>query len=212
MISFIVLQYNSKNLKSDVVKKCIYSDNNIVIEYPELSRNAFDDEKINIMIKEFLFDSLRLKEFLLNENINDEHSFLKSSYEICLLSDDFLSFAVTGDYNISTSAHPSSFFYTLNIDLSECKFVKYTDIYSDNIETIKKYAEKQLDDNIFEYIFNNDKIDINEYMSSIDLPKNEICYSAYTEDSCIISFGVPHVLGDHAEVVIPLSELCEISN
>lgn len=204
---FIILIFTFNDKYS--IEKCVYLKDNISIEYPKISGFSENIDKINDMIKNYAINNTYVMDFNKNDDKHDDKSYLKITYRAEFLNDDILSIIMTGIYNISTAAHPLNIYFTLNIDMKECKALRYSDIYDvdGTISTIQRYAEMQLSKPIYKFIFNDEKYDIKYYMEKVDFFDNGICYSAYYKKFCVLSFSISHPLGDHAEVIIPLSVL-----
>ena len=48
---------------------------------------------------------------------------------------------------------------------------------------------------------------ISYFLNEIDSSDENLCSSASCKDRLIISFMIPHALGDHAEISVPMSAL-----
>lgn len=192
------------------VEKSVYLDDNVRIEYPHVGGHSANIDKINDTIKNYAVNNAFVKEYLANDSRSEDRSYLKMSYQTDFMNDDVLSIIMTGTYNISTCAHPLNIYLTLNIDMRDGAVLRYTDMYStkDTVSEVRKYAEDQLSKPVYETIF-ADAGNIETHMEEVDRFDNGVCYSAYSKDFCVLSFAVPHSLGDHVEVKIPLSALGE---
>ena len=112
-----------------------------------------------------------------------------------------------GNFNVSAAAHPINIFRTLNIEPKSCSIVKFSDLY--DVERVApevdKCAKEQLSKPIYDYIISCGGISY--FLNEIDSSDENLCSSASREDSLIISFMIPHALGDHAEISVPVNVL-----
>lgn len=138
---------------------------------------------------------------------SDSNSYIDFTCEVTLFDEDRFSMVVLGNFNVSAAAHPINIFRTLNIEPRSCSTVKFSDLY--DVErvalAVDKCAKEQLSKPIYDYIISCGGISY--FLNEIDSSDENLCSSASCKDRLIISFMIPHALGDHAEISIPVSAL-----
>ena len=189
---------------------------NIEVKYPQITglKDSALQTKINSTIKT---NALRILKLYGNAERQVE---LKIKYEIGLKTPKILSIAYQGTSFSAEAAYPSPHFYTTNIDMETGEIIRLTDVI--NIDTafaqkiiagnykalrfelnealmnhFKNYTDKQLQ----QYLMQSDAIE------NIGTEKPAEVFSYFTADSLCISVGVPHALGDHAEIIFKYQDI-----
>lgn len=189
------------------IETCVFSKGNIHIEYPQIKGHCVNKDKINDMIKEYATNNSYVSDFLESGKSSESNSYIDFTYEVTIFDDDRFSMVMLGNFNVSAAAHPINIFRTLNIEPKSCSIVKFSDLY--DVERVApevdKCAKEQLSEPIYDYI--NSCGGISYFLNEIDSSDENLCSSASREDSFIISFMIPHALGDHAEISVPVNVL-----
>jgi hypothetical protein len=193
MVEFIKEEYIFDSLENSDIK----------IVYPQIEGLDSDYTDINEMIKSTAIETI-------NRYYGDQSDQLACSitYKISFQEENIVSIIFEGFGSIKTAAHPNHIYYTLNIDLSQSKKIMARDFYSFDDEFVIIFldnAKKQLPEDIFTYVENNKDM-LYEYFQDID-GDTSITYSCFTPDGLCISIPTIYVIGDHAEVLVPYSEL-----
>lgn len=169
------------------------------VTYPQLEE---DVNGINEVITKFAMgtaDMLGYDKPEYNEELDlYEERTIEEKYEIKFQSDDVLSIAITGYFNIKSAAHPSSTARVLNIDLQTGKEIDINEKYVIDEEFVDKMlgrGQEQLDEEVYEYIVEQGRDKIVEYCKSAG--------TIYiTEKGLGIYYETIHALGDYAEIVV----------
>lgn len=189
------------------VETCVFSKGNIHIEYPQIKGHCVNKDKINDMIKEYATNNSYVSDFLESGKSSESNSYIDFTCEVTLFDEDRFSMVMLGNFNVSAAAHPINIFRTLNIEPKSCSIVKFSDLY--DVERVApevdKCAKEQLSKPIYDYIISCGGISY--FLNEIDSSDENLCSSASREDSLIISFMIPHALGDHAEISVPVNVL-----
>jgi len=188
-----------------------YTDNNIIINYPQIS-NLNDNEKqirINEMIKSQALEVL--------ENYKDGISDLnlEMDYEIKYQGEDILSIQYIGLSAMKGAAYPINEFNTANIDLENEQLLKLIDVVTINDKFIEKF-------NAGKYVAYSNSLNLESEGALIDalhnFDNNSLIESLnkkttkfyFTKDSLVVSIELPHVLGDHLEMEIKYDDLGDL--
>lgn len=181
------------------------------ISYPQIS-DLSDGEKqkeLNEIIKN---EALKGNNYY--KDVDGEVT-IDIKYKIVCQEPELLSIIYSGVGNVSGAAHPSNLFYTTNLDIVNKKDLRLNDIVNINDDFVKMLINGSFKAVNSEYEA--------EYKSEInmvtpdDWKKNLLVadpsdkmgseFSYMTKDSLIISIGVMHALGDHAEFEIKYKDI-----
>jgi len=216
--------YETSLVECDIVTEHLTEqsyENRISFKYPQLNYGSTELCEVNELIKNFvneILDNLCAGSFdvTVNENHekwqwdNDAYTVIAivSDYEIMFKDDKFLSIVFEGFLNAKSAAHPTSFIYTLNIDLQTGKPIKLFDIYDINHEFIELYRigveNSSYEQEIKEYLNKYDDDELISFFSNSESLYNGV-WSYFTDNELRISFAVPHAIGDY--VVIGVAEM-----
>lgn len=193
---------------------------NIFIQYPELQCYFLGSnlEKINEMIKN---EALK-KAVEYEQDADDEydlgHVTLEINYEIKYFSESYISITFKRDFTARRAAHPTSLFYTLNIDLKKAKHIKLGDMANVDeyfVRCFRKAIKDRQKTNpypaAYDYFTDISDKRILEYLKSSDCLKNHCeTFSYFTYNQICIVYTVPHSIGDYTIVEIDMKSLDEI--
>lgn len=182
--------------------------------------NIGADELIYDHITSYLYDTCGLSEFELikSDSVSDEFNerfknwdytgyYVNIEGSVSKKSDEIVSITFKGMYNYKSAAHPNHMFFAVNIDPLTGEVVAFEDKYTVNEElytVFVKYAQEKIDSLAGApgaISVENDLCSEDKFISGNGI------YVYFTIDSIGISYEVPHVMGDHQEVEIPLTEL-----
>ncbi|MDR3598343.1 PdaC/SigV domain-containing protein [Clostridium sp.] len=213
-----------------------YKIANITIKYPQISNlgDADRQSQINKLIKNSVIEGYDLTETIKTGVIPDynepiENLTMDVTYSIELQDENILSIKYLCEANMKNSAHPNNYLYTTNIDISDAKILKLSDMFvidktlvnafkngtyipwSKDFDTSdNKTLEENLKREISNYYNDNDQVMITSLKQS-DNPEGPtnsyLNFSYLTKDGLVISTGVSHAEGDHAEFKIPYNAL-----
>lgn len=201
--------------KSDAaVQRAVYTDSSrpnsrISIAYPVLLQSGM--EWVNADIADF---AASLVTEVYGENASDLD--LEIDYEIKRYDAAYLSIAFVGTGNVHTAAHPNNLFVTKNYDIQQNKEITLADICTvDTAFAEKVYAVIQ--QKVEENLYDGAETDSAAIMQTICPDTDALfralltcdrditcCQSYLTPQAVGISLPVPHALGDHFEVEIPI--------
>jgi len=192
-----------------------YNDGDIVITYPSLSgvKDTSHERKINEILKNEVLSYLQPI-----DEISDGQ-YYEIAYEIMVYNDKVLSVVYTGSGYSDGAAYPIDVFFSTNIDLVNEKKMKLDDLISDKEELLKAFKSvlnQENDDEItrvsYDYILQNydDESILNGFNEADETyGLGRYIYSYLTADSIGISWEIPHVIGDHVEIEIPIEPISE---
>ncbi|KZE40470.1 hypothetical protein AV540_25740 [Brevibacillus parabrevis] len=210
--------YNIDNSQINEIKQNSYQDKGIVIRYPQLlnSKNGIKQDEINKLIKDEAMKVLNYYADGLDVLALEIH------YKIKYHGEKLMSIEYTGIGNIKGSAHPNNIFFTTNINLEEARKIRLADIVTineqffeviksgkftlqngvikDKSEVVQRFNEYSIDE-LAKMFTNSDSLD------KVGTEQQSDVFSYFTNDNLGISFGVPHVLGDHLEIEIKYSDI-----
>lgn len=194
-----------------------YQNGDLIVHYPQLTgmENKTKEKQINNQLKN---DVLQF----VNQYENDDAS-LNMNYEVMMDTQDTLSILYTGDYSVEGGIYPSHFLFTTNIDMRTGEKIRLPDRFSINEEFINKFKTSPYIDRenpaspnkekslaVKNYLDGINQPELIEAFNQADLPTAEEnlygIFSYFQEDGLIISIGVPHVIGDHAEFQVEMNE------
>ncbi|WP_449537628.1 hypothetical protein [Ferdinandcohnia sp. Marseille-Q9671] len=197
------------------IATAIHEEGTYSISFPQLIQKQNSGlDMINELIKK--------EAILFLEQYKDGGSSLSMDYQITFQTDDTVSILYTGDY--SGGMYPTHLLFTTNIDLKNERKIELPDVFVIDEQFIETFREASyLDpDNpdspnvekqaaVIEYLTSMNTQELTNAFSKADRtnPKENLygIFSYYTEDSLIISFQVPHALGDHAEFKLKVEDL-----
>lgn len=193
------------------------SDKNVIsVQVPVLITE--NDDKVNQVIHDYVENKIAdicLSEYNIVESSSDvsdknaEYSqcYIDVKYRVSLNTENLVSIVFDGIYNYRSAAHPTNLFFTLNINPKTAETVEFTDTYVLDDAVYELFTESALDNisKLTEDITVDSLCTKDEFIDGIKSQNEFYCY--YTETSIGISCPVPHVLGDHLEVEIPLTKL-----
>lgn len=190
-----------------------YDNKGIRISYPIL-KNISDDNK-QYKINKYIKD-VALKVADLYEEVSDVN--LQILYEVKYKSSKYLSIAFSGTATVPNEANPTNYFYTINLDLVNCKKLRLIDIIGLDRNLVKDIMNGSYNPINDVPNFQNVYKDMKEQdfiysLENADSPENmgEEGYSNYytylANDSVGISIRTPHEFGDHMEYEINKSWL-----
>ncbi|MDQ0062446.1 hypothetical protein [Paenibacillus harenae] len=197
------------------IKKMVYTDREINIQYPEIvnSGDTEMEKKINKLIES---EALKIIDTFDGEVANLA---LDVVYTPMWIGENFLSVIYGGTSYVNDGAHPTNIFFTTNIDIKKGEKIRLQDTIriDDNfIELFKTGKYVQFDSELNVGAESKDEINIftNEELKNYFRNSDEISdlnganvFTYYTEDSLGVSIEVPHVLGDHVEFEINFRDL-----
>ncbi|MGL4992161.1 MAG: hypothetical protein ACRCYE_05970 [Sarcina sp.] len=180
---------DSKNNKENLTIENNNKDDE-KLKYP-----TFENEKINKLIESYI------------KKISNLYDSLDINYKIMYQDNKFISIFFFGNVNAETSAYPSKFQSTLNINIESPKIVKLNEIININEAFIGKFKEALINklislglnpsdvfdlDNLGELLQKSDNI--TEYLPEVQ--------SYFTKNQLTIILNVPHAIGDYIEIVL----------
>lgn len=191
-----------------------YSKKNITINYPQIIKLGDNrrQKKINRIIKE---ESLKIID-LYKDSIEGNDINIDVNYTVGLMNPHMLSIQYSGYSNIKNTAHPNNLFYTTNVNINTGNKIRLKDIVNINESFVKRFRNGEYRDwesgpnaerraAVMEYLRSISDKDLIRYFYEADdlgLKNPSNTFSYLTKDSLGISMGVPHVLGEHAELEI----------
>jgi hypothetical protein len=191
----------------------VYTMPNVTINYPQIVdlANKNLQNTINELIKnEALFN--------FKEDV-DENLELQLDYDIELKSVDVLSIKYTGLGYYKDASYPNKWYFTTNIDLRSGSIIKLLNLFKIDDKFVSAFkngnyitdSNKELKDAVIDYVNSMDTENLIQYFNQADNRKSEEnpanVFSYFTEDSVVIIIGVPHALGDHAEIELKYLDL-----
>lgn len=204
------LQYDIK------ANEVSFNDGKITIRYPYITgiENGDAEIKINEIIKNEVMSDIQPI-----ENI-DLGQYYNIDFVVKCSNNKLLSIIFYGGEFSEGAAYPRDIFYSINIDLISAKKLKLKDLVKDYEKLAEIYAstltedyEDEMKKMVYDYIYNTYTIDdlIKGFTEADDVyESNRFIFSYITNESLGISWEVPHAIGDHVEIEIPLEKLKEI--
>lgn len=190
---------------------------NIRVYYPKITglSDKRKQQKINTIIK---MDALDIYYSDAKELLN-----LEINYNIALINPNLLSIEVFGWGELKDSIHPSSSFYSTNIDIKNAKRVELKDMININEafwEKIKRMSfeklngeEKECYVEVLGDLFSREDNLINKVIyEDYNYDDYSWHFSYFTKDSLSIIFSISHSLGDNFPVDIKYVDIIDNIN
>lgn len=208
-------------------------DNNVVAETGHvIELNSYAYKDINVLypsvkglpsaeIESKVNELLKTEALSFIELIGDgkDELFFELGYEVVYESDTMLSIRYNGSRYMNGAPYPVDVFFTTNIDLvnatklSLANFLNINDLLVNSyVACINKETEDELVELGYQYIresYTEDEIMKHLEMADSSYGESAYIFSYFTGSTIGISWEVPHVIGDHVEVEIPIDVLTE---
>ncbi|MCP8967774.1 DUF4163 domain-containing protein [Ectobacillus ponti] len=179
-----------------------YQHLNVTIHYPQVT--GLEDYQKQLHINSTLQqDALQLEGYY--EPV-DQSLALDANYEV-KRKDHLLSVVYTGLGYVKGAAHPNHLLLTTNVDMNNGVRLRLPDIVRLDEGFVKLLKQKAKGpDGILQEMPDAELL---QRLQMADVPESRDCstFSYFTKTSLIISFGVAHVLGDHAEFGISYKDI-----
>lgn len=192
------------------IQKATKQDGERTIHYPQLVlQDASEERKINDLI----YSEVTAYASQYNE------ATLVVDFQVMWQTDDSLSILYNAEYN--GGAYPTELIFTTNIDLKNGEKMKLSDVTVINEDFVEKLKRSPYLDGENPSSPNEEKeAAVLDYLNSIEVSElvdalkqgdqtntDNNQYSVYSylqDDSVVVSIGVPHSIGDHAEFRVTL--------
>lgn len=190
-----------------------YSYKNINVIYPSVEgMETFDTQKvINKLLKEEALSFVTIMEES-KDALNYE-----LEYNVVFQDNDFMSIVFKGYRYMDGAPYPVDVFYSTNVDLRNAKKLVLRDMVLIDENFVSLYVQylsvdrnEELKNFACEYLINSLNPDnLIEGFSKADMlyGSSVYVYSYFTGTSVGLSWEVPHSVGDHIEVEIPIEVL-----
>lgn len=190
-----------------------YSDGGISIKYPQIKN--YSDGVLQEKLNKIILDSAKRD---LNTLMKDDKP---SDYQIASTvtynSTKLISIYFEGYSNFEGAAHPNQVLYAVTIDVNKLKTVHLKDLVkinegfvklleSGNIQSMSYDMTDEYRSNIQAYLKESSVENWITELSNAD-SSGYATASYLTKDGLAVSVTVPHVMGDHVEVLIPYRDL-----
>lgn len=204
----------NKQDKTDVaateIQKATEQDGERTIHYPQLvMQDASEERKINDLI---------YSEVTAYASQYDGGTLIVD-FQVMLHTDNTLSILYNAEYN--GEAYPTELIFTTNIDLNNGEKMKLSDVAVVNEDFVEKFKRSPYLDGENPSSPNEEKkAAVLDYLESIEVTElvdalkqgdqasmTDNPYGAFSylqDDSVVVSIGVPHAIGDHAEFKVSL--------
>lgn len=202
-------------------------ENNICVAYPVVP--SAEADAVNTVIYDFIrqeterlcFNACNVTDAAEKPaDISPEYSLylLELDYRMASFSDEMISIIFEGLFSYKKAAHPVNVFFTLNIDPANGQKISFADRYviDDALyDVFAAYARKDITEKAGGTwpenwgSFSEAICDKDAFLDGLSSSKDFHVF--YTDEGIGISYPVPHVMGDHLEVVLPYSEVVKIS-
>ena len=195
------------------ITKTNYTENNIKINYPQLTKSS-DHQKektINQLIKK---EAIKVLNYYLPDL---QDLTLEINYGIKSKSPSLLSIQYTGVGYMNGAAHPNNHYYTTNIDIETGTILKLKDMINIDkkfVDNLKQNAKSMKPEHqgILSSIHPSDLLNMLTNADSLDnigTENQSDTFSYFTSDSLGISIPVSHAEGDHAEFEITYQAIAQ---
>jgi hypothetical protein len=195
------------------ITKATYTENNIKINYPQLTKSSdqHKEKTINQLIKN---EAIKVLNYYLPE-VQDLT--LEINYEIKSKSPSLLSIQYTGVGYMNGAAHPNNHYYTTNIDIETGTILQLKDMINIDenfVDNLKQNAKSMKPEHhgILNSIHPSDLLNMLTNADSLDnigTENQSDTFSYFTSDSLGISIPVSHAKGDHAEFEITYQAIAQ---
>lgn len=188
-----------------------YRSGAISIRYPQIS--GYSDRTLQDKLNQMIEDSA-LRDLPFKDNTPEEYTITDT---VALNSPGVISVYFDGYVSMKDSAHPSQFFYSVTIDVKKLETVTLPQLVAVgpgfvnllSAGDFRSAGYDMTDDTasaIKEYIGSMDSGFWAGELSSADAQGSD-AFSFLTKDALGISVAVPHVLGDHIEILVKFGDL-----
>lgn len=179
----------------------------ITLKYPEIIHSNMQEEtdEVNDLIVKDLSEVIES----IKNTVNDTTLTIDGAYEYERYAPDVLSIKYMGSYASSLSAYPVNFYHTITLSLEQAAVIPLSDLFVIDeafVEGLKNWM----------YAPYSESLDLEESSKSIDSLLSEqysndtlvqwLCQEKapyyLTSQGLILSFEVPHALGDHLELAM----------
>lgn len=190
----------------------LFESGNITVKYPQIV--SLNDEVRREALNKLIADTaLRDIEAIKNEDIAEYEIVYKVTYN----TPEVISIRFNGYNYYEGAAHPSQFLYTVTIDVEKAETVTLPALVQISEEFYKALTEgiytSEGDDMSAEYeaavkdmFLSSDPSSWLDELRNADKPGYAVA-TYLTEDALAVSVPVPHVMGDHVEILLPFAEL-----
>ncbi|MFP4698373.1 MAG: hypothetical protein ACLFMO_06670 [Eubacteriales bacterium] len=198
------------------IKSNIYSYKNINVIYPSIvGLEAVDRQNIiNKLLREEALSFVDIMEES-KDTLNYE-----LDYSVVFQDNNIISIIFKGYRYMEEAPYPVDVFYSINVDLNNGKKLVLGDMVSIDenfvnlyIEYLKKDKGEELKNYACEYLLNSLSSEnfTNGFRESDRLyGSSKYVYSYFTGSKIGISWEVPHSVGDHVEVEIPIEVINDL--
>jgi hypothetical protein len=190
----------------------IFTSGNITVKYPRIV--SLNDEVRREALNKLIADTaLRDIEAIKNEDIAEYEIVYKVTYN----TQEVISIRFDGYSYYEGAAHPSQFLYTVTLNVEKAETVTLPDLVQISEEFYKALTEgtytsegfdmsAEYEAAIKDMFLSGDPAYWLDELKNADKPGHAVA-SYLTEDALAVSVPVPHVMGDHVEILLPFAEL-----
>lgn len=203
----------SSSESSYVIEKASYQTENLMIHYPQFQQlhDKEKEESINQWIKDEALSYI--------QQYQEPDVTAAMDYQILMQTPETVSIVYTGETSIEGGAYLTHLLFTTNVDITTGEKVKLLEPYTVNealVEALKKgtYLDRENPSQpnqekaaaVFDYINSLQNQEWIDALKQADNPNAEEniwgVFTYQTPDGLVVSFQVPHALGDHAEILL----------
>jgi hypothetical protein len=190
-----------------------YASGNISIKYPQIT--GMTDTAKQDRLNKLIYRSASRD----SDDIKQEAGAVdyELTYTVTLNTPELISVAFSGYSSTEGAAHPSQFLYTVTLDVKNEKVLKLRDMVTLNqafVEVLKSAAYSSMsfdmtDENRTAIKTLLDGYDADSWLNDLqnaDDTGYATC-SYLTKDALAVSVSVPHVMGDHVELLVSYKAL-----
>ncbi len=203
------IPFLSKNIDNYEIESGVmdFKNENFVLKYPYLSSHSNNVEKANTTIKSFL-DGIVQSSFV---DVQDTAADI--DFKITYLDSEYISIRFEGYSNYIYAAHPTDFYFTINMRIEDGYLMELNDIVTIDEIFIQKfracwmlqvptkaldYLEQYTDEHLKQMLINSGD-------SSYGV------YSCFSNQEIFIFFPVAHPIGDYIVITINNTGGCSLS-
>lgn len=227
--------YASSDFSYDISEASYFSGDIIKIYYPQLVHMSYKTSQDSVMVQtkehqDKINELIRqaAMKFAIDFDTTQADNILENDYIIQWKGSRLLSIQFIGYQNVTTSAYPKSFSYTLNIDLNTGEPVKLSDLVRTDGNLLNLIKEKGSGSYLYfdknrkltedlDFAQSDNLSTVKDYVFGADYPSalkdadlgNTSIYSYFTEDSLGISYDTVHALGDHIQFEVKYSDILD---